>query len=77
MGRVQRPLLVRNRARGRPVAGSEQGARRPTWVSRDQFNRDVLAYQADPGLTEDLALLLAETTDEDVQHVTASRPNRI
>jgi len=45
-------------------------------VSRDQFNRDVLPYQADPGLTEDLALLLAETTDE-VQHVTASRPNRI
>lgn len=42
-------------------------------MSRDRFIRDVLPYQADPGLTEDLALLMSETTDEDVEHMTASR----
>ena len=73
MGRVQRPLPVRNRARGRPVAGLAPGARRPTWISRDRFISDVLPNQADPGLTEDPALLMSETTDEDVEHMTASR----
>ena len=55
------------------MAGSAPGARRPTWISRDRFIRDVLPNQADPGLAADLASLMSETTDEDVEHMTASR----
>lgn len=42
-------------------------------MSRDRFIRDVLPNQADPGLAADLASLMSETTDEDVEHMTASR----
>lgn len=50
--------------RGRPVAELSPVARRPAWISRDRFVREVLPYQADPGLAEDLVLLAGETTDD-------------
>ena len=43
--------------RGRPVAQLSPVAGRPTWMSRDRFLREVLPYQADPCLAEDIRLL--------------------
>jgi hypothetical protein len=49
-------------------AGAEEaapdGARRPRWISRDEFVRRVLTRQADPGLREELAELTPGTTDD-------------
>ncbi|MCE2529856.1 MAG: type II toxin-antitoxin system prevent-host-death family antitoxin [Acidimicrobiia bacterium] len=50
--------------RARPVAELVPVARRPAWISRDRFVREVLHHQADPGLAEDLVVLAGETTDE-------------
>ncbi|KAA0236205.1 MAG: putative antitoxin VapB5 [Acidimicrobiales bacterium] len=49
---------------GRPVARLEPVGRRPRWVSREEFVREILAHQADPGLAGDLAALSDETTDD-------------
>ncbi len=49
---------------GRPVAELRPIEVRPQWMSRERFIRDVLAHQADPGLSEDLADLRSETTDD-------------
>ena len=47
-----------------PVAELRPVEMRPQWMSRERFIRDVLAHQADPGLSDDLADLSAETTDD-------------
>lgn len=49
---------------GRPVAFLAPIGRRPRWVPRTAFASMVLTNQADPGLTEDLAQLAGETTDD-------------
>lgn len=49
---------------GRPVAELRPIEERPQWMSRERFIRDVLAHQADPGLSDDLADLKSETTDD-------------
>lgn len=49
---------------GRPVAELHPIADRPRWMPRDQFVRQVLARQADPGLSKELAELCDETTDD-------------
>jgi prevent-host-death family protein len=49
---------------GRPVARLEPVGRRPRWLSRDEFIGAVLAHQADPNLSRDLAALSDETTDD-------------
>ena len=49
---------------GRPVAELRPIEERPQWMSRERFIRDVLAHKADPGLSEDLADLRSETTDD-------------
>lgn len=49
---------------GRPVATLEPVKRRPAWMSRETFIRDVLPYQADPALRGELRALLPETTDD-------------
>jgi prevent-host-death family protein len=49
---------------GRPVAVLGPVGRRPRWVSRREFAPMVLAHQADPSLTADLAELAADTTDD-------------
>ncbi|MDE0374671.1 MAG: type II toxin-antitoxin system prevent-host-death family antitoxin [bacterium] len=46
--------------RGRPVAELVPVASRPAWMSRDRFLREVLPYQADPCLAEDIRLLTSE-----------------
>jgi prevent-host-death family protein len=48
---------------GRPVATLEPIARRPRWMSRDAFIRDVLPHQADPAMREELRAMLPDTTD--------------
>jgi prevent-host-death family protein len=49
---------------GRPVALLEPIARRPRWISRDEFVRRVLPRQADAGLADVLRDLAPDTTDE-------------
>ena len=43
---------------------AEVAARRPRWVSREVFLRDVVGVQADPGLRADLRELAPDTTDD-------------
>ena len=50
--------------RGRPVAELTPVSRRPTWMPRDRFIREILSHQADPGLAEDLIRAADETTDD-------------
>jgi hypothetical protein len=47
-----------------PVEVSDEGTRRPRWVSRDEFMRRILPYQADPGMRTELAELAPDTTDD-------------
>ena len=49
---------------GHPVAELRPVEARPQWMNRERFIQDVLAHQADPGLSDDLADLSAETTDD-------------
>jgi len=49
---------------GRPVAELAPIVERPRWMSRGRFVNDVLAHQADAGLSADLASLAGETTDD-------------
>lgn len=49
---------------GRPVAVLQPLARRPFWLSRDEFAATVLKDQADSGLTADLMSLAPDTTDD-------------
>jgi len=51
---------------GRPDADepSDEGIRRPRWLSRDEFVRRILPYLADPGLRTELAELSPDTTDD-------------
>jgi prevent-host-death family protein len=49
---------------GRPVATIEPLHHRPRWLDRRAFLADVLSHQADAGLTDDLAHLADETTDD-------------
>ncbi|MEX1171019.1 MAG: type II toxin-antitoxin system prevent-host-death family antitoxin [Chloroflexota bacterium] len=49
---------------GRPVATLEPIQRRPNWMSRDVFVRELLSHQADPGLRDELRELNPDTTDD-------------
>lgn len=49
---------------GRPVATLQALDRRTRWMRRDEFVARFAAAQADPGLTDDLARLVPETTDD-------------
>jgi len=49
---------------GRPIALLQPLARRPRWLSRDEFASSILAHQADAGLANDLASLAPGTTDD-------------
>lgn len=49
---------------GRPVALLGPVSRRPRWLGRGEFARRVLDRQADHGLTDDLAALAGEMTDD-------------
>lgn len=49
---------------GRPVAMLQPIGRRPQWLPRDAFSRQVLTRQADSGLTSDLEKIAGEMTDD-------------
>ena len=49
---------------GRPVAELTPVADRQTWMSRERFVSQVLAFQADAGLSAELNELSDETTDD-------------
>ncbi len=49
---------------GRPVATLRPVPRRSRWMGRDDFLRRLAGRQADAGLTENLASLVPETTDD-------------
>jgi prevent-host-death family protein len=49
---------------GRPVAALEPIGRRPRFMARDRFARDVLAHRADPALRADIRDLAPDTTDD-------------
>ncbi len=49
---------------GRPVATLRPLSRRPRWVERADVLARIAPLQADAALTDDLARLVPETTDE-------------
>jgi prevent-host-death family protein len=49
---------------GRPVATLEPAKRRPRFMARDQFVRDLLTRRADPALRAELRDLAPDTTDD-------------
>jgi prevent-host-death family protein len=49
---------------GRPVASLEPIRRRQAFMTRDEFIREVLSHQADPGLLDDLREMNPDTTDD-------------
>ncbi|MGK2849712.1 MAG: type II toxin-antitoxin system Phd/YefM family antitoxin [Candidatus Limnocylindrales bacterium] len=49
---------------GRPVATLEPVRRRRSAMTRDEFIREILTHQADPGLRDELRALNPDTTDD-------------
>jgi prevent-host-death family protein len=49
---------------GRPVATLEPAGRRPRFMARDRFVRDLLSHRADAALRTDLKHLAPDTTDD-------------
>ena len=49
---------------GRAVAVLLPASRRPSSMTREQFVREVVPYQADPALSRELHDLSADTTDD-------------
>lgn len=49
---------------GRPVATLEPISRRRSWMSREEFVREILAHQADSALRDVLRELAPDTTDD-------------
>jgi prevent-host-death family protein len=49
---------------GRPVATLEPAGRRPRFMARDRFVRDLLSHRADAALRTDLKDLAPDTTDD-------------
>lgn len=49
---------------GRAVAKLVPPGRKPRWMPRDEFLRNVLGHQADPGLLDELRAMMPDTTDD-------------
>lgn len=49
---------------GRAVATLEPVRRRRSWMTREEFVREILTHQADPGLRDELRALNPDTTDD-------------
>jgi len=49
---------------GRPVAVLQPTGSRPRWLAREEFARQVMSHQADPGLADELTELTPDTTDD-------------
>ena len=48
----------------RPVAVLQPTGSRPRWLAREEFARQVMSHQADPGLADELTELTPDTTDD-------------
>lgn len=64
LARVEAGEAITITVDGRPVATLEPITRRPRWMTREAFIRDVLPFQADPALRDELRAMLPETTDD-------------
>ncbi len=64
LDRVEAGESVTITVEGRPVAVLEPLARRPRWMTRDEFVRRVQPRQADPALAAELRVLAPDTTDD-------------
>jgi prevent-host-death family protein len=62
--RVEHGERLRVTVSGRPVAELRPLPTRPTSMAWDAFFRDNDRWRADPGLAEELAELLPDTTDD-------------
>ena len=49
---------------GRPIATIEPIRRRRPWMTREEFIREILSHQADPGLSAELREMNPDTTDD-------------
>jgi prevent-host-death family protein len=49
---------------GRPVATLEPAGRRPRFVARERFVRDLLGRRADAAMLDDLRALAPDSTDD-------------
>lgn len=49
---------------GRPVASLQPVERRPRFLAKDAFVRQIMSHQADAGLRSDLRALAPGTTDD-------------
>jgi prevent-host-death family protein len=49
---------------GRPVANLVPAGRRPRFMTRDRFVRELMAHRADPALRIELRELAPDTTDD-------------
>lgn len=64
LGRVQSGESVTITVNGHPVAVLQPVARRPQWMSREEFVRRIVPHQADAGLRDTLRDLAPDTTDD-------------
>ncbi len=62
--RVEAGARLRVTVDRRPVAQLSPLAARPTWVAGSVWRAALEGQQADPGLRDELATLLPQTTDE-------------
>lgn len=64
LDRVEAGETVTITVGGRPVAELHPIARRPRWVARERFVRDIVVNQADAGLRAELRKIAPDTTDD-------------
>ncbi|MCA1834018.1 MAG: type II toxin-antitoxin system Phd/YefM family antitoxin [Actinomycetota bacterium] len=64
LARVEAGEAVTITVDGRPAAVLQPVGHRSRWLTRDEFARQILAYQADAGLSRLLRELAPDTTDD-------------
>jgi prevent-host-death family protein len=64
LNRVEAGESVTITVDGRPVAVLRPVARRPRWLSREEFVARIAGHQADPALRAELRALAPDTTDD-------------
>ncbi len=64
LDRVERGESITITVDGRPVAVLQPTGRRPRFMARETFVRDVLSHRADAGLRAELRSLAPDTTNE-------------
>jgi prevent-host-death family protein len=64
LDRVEAGEAITITVEGRPVAILQPAGRRPRFIAREAFIRDVLSHRADEGLRAELQALAPDTTDD-------------